>query len=75
MNELNINQIVKDRLKGKVLVNLGFADSEDSRSQYYGSIIKATYTGLDESREDPVVWLVFEDGETYAFLGETITVK
>jgi hypothetical protein len=75
MNTLNVDDIIKERLKGKILVSLEFSDPDESRSEYYGSIITDVGTGLDESGEDPVIWLYFEDGNTYAYLNETITVE
>ena len=76
MNTLNVNDIIKERLKGKTLINLEFSDPDgDGRSEYYGSVIIDVGTGLDESGEDPVIWLYFEDGDTYAYLNETIAVK
>ncbi len=76
MNVLNVNDIIKERLKGKTLVNLEFSDPDGSgRSEYYGSVIIDVGTGLDESGEDPVIWLYFEDGDIYAYLNETITVE
>jgi len=76
MNTLNVDDIIKERLKGKTLVNLEFSDPDgNGRSEYYGSTILDVGTGLSDSREDPVIWLYFEDGDTYAYLNETITVK
>ncbi len=76
MNTLNVDEIIEKRLVGKTLVNLEFSEpGGDSRCEYYGSIITDVDTGLDESGEDPIVWLYFEDGNTYAYLHETITVE
>ncbi len=76
MNTLNVDDTIKERLIGKTLVNLEFSDPDgNGRSEYYGSVIIDVGTGLDESGEDPVIWLYFEDSDTYAYLNETITVK
>ncbi len=77
MNTLNVDEIIEKRLIGKTLVNLEFSepDNGDSRCEYYGSTITDVDTGLDESGADPVIWLYFEDGDTYAYLNETITVE
>jgi len=76
MNTLNVDDIIKERLVGKTLVNLEYAEpDDDGRSHYYGSTIIDVGTGLNESREDSVIWLYFEDGDTHAYLNETIAVK
>ena len=77
MNTININDYVHKELIGRVLVKLEYVDEneESGRRRFYGSVINDVLLSLDESREDPVIWLYFEDGDTFAYLNESITVE
>ena len=86
MNTININEIAHKELIGKVLVKLEFADENEElefadeneecgRRRFYGSVIKDIDLSLDESGEDPVLWLYFDEGHIFSYLNESITVE
>lgn len=81
MNKLNINQIIKKQLVGKTLLKLEYRDNDiidenTGRQVILPSKIVGTYLGINDSREDVGVYLVFDDHqEIFVYDNEDIELS
>jgi hypothetical protein len=74
---MNIQKLVNESLIGKTLVTSEFHKPEypDEDYSFKGKVIKKTYLGMDECREDAVLWITFEDdSEKYFYLNDTLEI-
>lgn len=62
-------KILKELFVGKTLTKLEYGEEGDHRSILFGKKIKNLTIGMEECREDGVIWLHLEDGEPVMVYG------
>lgn len=75
--KISVNSILKNTFVGKTLVGLEFGLNEvGCQSATVPQKITGIRVGMDESREDAVIWLSLENGEmVYAYYLEEIEIE
>lgn len=70
----NTNKTLEEKLVGKTLTNLEYGVNQSGcQTVTLPQKITGVRIGMDECREDAVIWLSLENGETaYAYTNENI---